>query len=204
VLGEDGTSCGSTVAANTCSLLPSGSTMIAGGCGLVTAGSLIQLHGEMLARLWTFPSGQFEKSPLNSTVPVLGVVVVVVDVLVEVVLVTGVVVVDVLVEVVLVTGVVVVVVVVDVDVLVEGVVVVVITGVVVVEVDVVVVGGGGLVGLFTTGVGFDVLTDEPFLLLAVTTSRRVKPTSAAASKYVWAVAPVTRAHVVPALEQRAH
>ena len=76
--------------------------------------------------------------------------------------------------------------------------------VVVVEVEVVVVGGGGLVGLCTTGVGFDVLTDEPFLLLAVTTSRRVKPTSAAASKYVWAVAPVTRAHVVPALEQRAH
>jgi hypothetical protein len=165
--------------------------MIAGGCGLVAAGSLIQLHGAMLARLWTFPSGQFEKSPLNSTVPVLGVVVVVVDVLVEVVLVTGVVVVDVLVEVVLLTGVVVVV-------------VVVLTGVVVVEVEVVVVGGGGLVGLFTTGVGFDVLTDEPFLLLAVTTSRRVKPTSAAVSKYVWAVAPVTRAHVVPALEQRAH
>lgn len=152
-------------------------------------GSLIQLHGEMLARLWTFPSGQFEKSPLNSRVPVLVVVVVVVDVLVNVVLVTGVVVV----------------VVVVVDVLVEGVVVVVVlTGVVVVEVEVVVVGGSGLFGLFTTGVGFDVLTDEPFLLLAVTTSRRVKPTSAAVSKYVWAVAPVTRAHVVPALEQRAH
>jgi hypothetical protein len=123
--------------------------MIAGGCGLVAAGSLIQLHGEMLARLWTFPSGQFEKSPLNSTVPVLVVVVVVVVVVL----------VDVLVVV-----------------LVEGVVVVV-TGVVVVEVEVevevVVVGGGGLVGAFTTDVGFDVLTAEPFLLLAVTTSLSV-------------------------------
>jgi hypothetical protein len=143
VLGEIGTSCGSTVAANTCSPLPSGSTMIAGGCGLVVTGSLIQLHGAMLARLWTFPSGQFEKSPLNSRVPVL-VVVVVVDV-------------DVLV-----------------DVLVEGVVVVV-TGVVVVEVEVevVVVGGGALVGAFTTDVGFDVPTAEPFLLLAATTSLSV-------------------------------
>jgi len=121
-------------------------------------GSLIQLHGEMLARLWTFPSGQFEKSPLNSTVPVLVVVVVVVVVVLVDVVVEGVVVV--------VTGVVVV------DVLVEGVVVVV-TGVVVVEVEVVVVGGGGLVGAFTTDVGFDVLTAEPFLLLAVTTTLSV-------------------------------
>jgi hypothetical protein len=110
--------------------------------------------------------------------------------------------------VVLVVGLVVVVgVVVVVVVLVAGVVVVVVvvlTGVVVVEVQVVVVGGGGLVGLVTTGVGLDVLTAEPFLLLAVTTSRRVKPTSAATSKYVWAVAPVTGPHVVPALEQRTH
>jgi hypothetical protein len=122
--------------------------MIAGGCGLAGAGSLIQLQGAMLDRLWTLPSGQFEKSPLNSRAPVLDVVVVVV-------------------------------------VLVEGVVVVVVlTGVVVVEVEVevVVVGGGELVELFTTGVGFDVLTVEPFLLLAVTTSLNVKPTSAAVSK----------------------
>jgi hypothetical protein len=133
----------------------------------------------MLERLLTFPSGQLEKSPLNRRVPVLVVVVgVVVDVLVELGLMVGVVVVVV--------------------------VVVVLTGVVVVEVEVVVVGGGGLVGPFTTGVGLDVLTAAPFLLLAVTTSRRVKPTSAAASKYVWAVAPVTGAHVVPALEQRTH
>jgi hypothetical protein len=84
---------------------------------------------------------------------------------VVVVSVVVVVVVDVLVEVVLVVGVVVIV----------GV-------VVVVEVDVVVVGGGGLVALITTSVGFDVETAEPFLLLAVTTSRRVRPTSAAVSR----------------------
>jgi len=126
--------------------------MIAGGCGLVVTGSLIQLQGAMLDRLWTFPSGQFEKSPLNSRVPVLVVVVVVVVVVLVDVVVEGVVVV--------VTGVVVV------DVVVEGV-------VVVVEVEVVVVGAGGLVGAFTTDVGFEVLTAEPFLLLAVTTSLSV-------------------------------
>jgi hypothetical protein len=43
--------------------------MIAGGFGLVGAGSLIQLQGAMLDRLWTFPSGQFEKSPWNSSFP---------------------------------------------------------------------------------------------------------------------------------------
>jgi hypothetical protein len=51
-----------------------------------------------------------------------------------------------------------------------------------VEVEVVVVGGGRLVVLSTTGVGFDVLTVEPFLLLAVVTSRKVKPASAVSSK----------------------
>jgi hypothetical protein len=92
---------------------------------------------------------------------VVGVVVVVdVDVLVVEVLV-----VDVLVEVVLVVGVAVIV----------GV-------VVVVDVDVVVVGGGGLVAPCTTSVGFDVVTAAPFLLLAVTTTRSVEPTSAAVSK----------------------
>ena len=48
------------------------------------------------------------------------------------------------------------------------------------------------------------LTVVPFLLLAVTTSRNVNPTSAAASKYVWVVALVIGAHNVPALEQRTH
>jgi hypothetical protein len=58
--------------------------------------------------------------------------------------------------------------------------VVVVVGVeVVVEVEVVVVGGGGLDAPLTTDVGFDVLTAEPFLLLAATTRRNVKPTSAA-------------------------
>jgi len=138
------------VAANTCSPLPYGSTTIEGGCGLEGAGSLTQLHGAMLERLLTFPRGQFEKSPLKSKVPelvvVVGVVVVVVVVLVELVLV--------------VLGVVVVV-------------VVVVGVVVVVDVEVVVVGGGGLVGFCTTGVGFDVPTADPFLFVAVTTSRRV-------------------------------
>jgi hypothetical protein len=118
----------------------------------------------MLDRLWTFPSGQLEKSPLNSRVPVL--VVVVVGVVVDV----GVVVVVVDDVLVLVVGVVVVV-------------LVVVGVVVVVEVEVVVVvGGGGVVGLCTTRVGFDVLTAEPFLLLALTTRRSVWPTSAALSK----------------------
>jgi hypothetical protein len=45
--------------------------------------------------------------------------------------------------------------------------------VVVVDVEVVVLGGGGLVGAFTVGVAFDVPIEEPFLLLAVTTSRSV-------------------------------
>lgn len=68
-------------------------------------------------------------------------------------------------------------------VLVVEMVIVVLTGVVVVvELEVVVVGGGGLVGLVTTGVGFEVLTAEPFLLLAVTARRKVEPTSAAVSE----------------------
>jgi hypothetical protein len=89
-------------------------------------------------------------------------------------------------------------------VLVVGVVVVVVGVVVVVEMEVVVVGGGGLDAPLTTGVGFDVLTAEPFLLLAVTTSRKVKPTSAAAWLYDWSVAPVIALQSVPMVEQRTH
>jgi hypothetical protein len=59
-------------------------------------------------------------------------------------------------------------------------VVLVVVGVVVV-VELVVGGGGVVVALFTTSVGFDVDTDEPFLLLAVTIRRKVKLTSAAVS-----------------------
>jgi hypothetical protein len=86
--------------------------------------------------------------------------------------------------------------------------VVLVVGVVVVvdHVDVVVgvvlvVGAGGAE---TWGVGDEVAMLVPFLLLAVTATRMVNPTSPEPSKSVCAVAPLTGAHASPLFEQRSH
>jgi hypothetical protein len=65
---------------------------------------------------------------------------------------------------------------------------------------VVVPGGGG----DTRFVARDVAMLVPFLLLAVPTTRIVKPTSAEVSRSVCATAPFTGAQVSPLLEQRNH
>jgi hypothetical protein len=135
------------------------------------------------------------KSPRKSSVPVEDVVVVVC-----VVVVVGVVVVVVVVD-----GVVV-----DVDVVVDGEVVVVLAVVlvaavvVVVAVEVVVLVAGAGAGAAIAGVGADVAMLVPFLLLAVTATRMVKPTSVERSRSVCAVAPLTVLHASPALEQCSH
>lgn len=85
----------------------------------------------------------------------------------------------------------------------EAVVVVVVEGVVV-DVVVVVVVGTGVPDAAIAGVWFEVATDVPFLLLAVTVTRNVEPRSPAAARYVCAVAVVMSAHGVPASAQRIH
>lgn len=141
------------------------------------------------------------KSPLKSSVPVEAVVVgVVVVVVVCVVVVVGVAVVVVVVD-----GVVV-----EVDVVVDGEVVVLVAVVlvaavvVVVAAEVVVLVAGAGAGAAIAGVGADVAMLVPFLLLAVTATRMVKPASAARSKSFCAVAPLTVLHASPALEQCSH
>jgi hypothetical protein len=74
----------------------------------------------------------------------------------------------------------------------------VVAGVVVV---VLVVGAGGA---DTRGVGNEVAMLVPFLLLAVTVTRMVNPTSAERSKSVCAAAPATGVHASPLLEQCSH
>ena len=133
------------------------------------------------------------KSPLKRSVPVEDVVVVV-GVVVCVVVVVGVVVVVVVVD-----GVVV-----ELDVVVVLAVVLVAAVVVVVAVEVVVLVAGAGAGAAIAGVGADVAMLVPFLLLAVTATRMVKPASVARSRSVCAVAPLTVLHESPALEQCSH
>jgi hypothetical protein len=75
-------------------------------------------------------------------------------------------------------------------------------GLLVVVVVVVVVGVGA--GVETEGVGADVAMLVPFLLLAVTATRIVKPASVERSRSVCAVAPATVVQASPALEQCSH
>jgi hypothetical protein len=56
----------------------------------------------------------------------------------------------------------------------------------------------------TTGVAFDVATVEPFLLIAVTTTRSVPPLSAPISRYFPAFAALTARQLAPAELHRAH
>jgi hypothetical protein len=140
---------------------------------------------------------------LNTTAPLVGVVVVGVVVVVVVVVA----------EVVVGVGVVVVVAVGDVEVVVPAEVVVVPGRVVVVPDEVVVVvetgvvavvpvGGGA--GDVTTEVASDVATADPFLLVAVTTTRSVDPRSLVATVYVCRFAPGVGEQSRPLLLQRAH
>jgi hypothetical protein len=63
---------------------------------------------------------------------------------------------------------------------------------------------GGCAVAPTTAVGSEAAVLEPPSLEAVTRKRSVKPTSAAPSKYVCAVAPLTDEQLEPALSQRCH
>src|SRR5215211_2458205 len=56
----------------------------------------------------------------------------------------------------------------------------------------------------TTAVAAEVALLEPAVLLAVTATRRVRPTSALVSAYVVLVAPAMSVHPLPALSQRRH
>jgi hypothetical protein len=89
-------------------------------------------------------------------------------------------------------------------VVVVGVVVVVAVVVVVVAVLVVAAAGAGAVAAATTEVGSDVAIVVPFLLLAVTATRRLEPASAESGAYVCAVADARSEHADPSLAHRTH
>jgi hypothetical protein len=64
--------------------------------------------------------------------------------------------------------------------------------------------GVGTIDDAEMAVGADVAAAAPFLFVAVTTKRRVRPASADVATYVALVCPAAEAHAPPAESQRSH